>query len=132
MITLLIKRMPPGSFWVLKIPITKKNVERSQIKEWKNTINKKSLTSTSFIFDLWYYQHCNITVEITDLKCDLLSKCLCKRTQQHGGNIKPLGNNTFVKEIMSSSYYTARKAFTDASCINDIHAWKRLFCSCYF
>ena len=55
-------------------------MENSQTEGVKNAINKfKKL-------DFWHQQHFNVTVEITDIKCRLLSKYLFQRTLQHGGN----------------------------------------------
>ena len=39
-------------------------------------------------------------MKITDIKCGLLPKHLFQRTQQHGGCIKPVGNNKFVQKIL--------------------------------
>ena len=47
--------------------------------------------------------------EITDIKCDLLSKNLFERTQQHGGCTKPLGNDRFVQKIISSIHHMEQK-----------------------
>ena len=56
----------------------------------------KNLRTRSFILNICYWHHGNIIVEITDIKCGLLSKHLFERTQQHGGCTMPLGNNKFV------------------------------------
>ena len=50
--------------------------------------------------NLRYYHNCNITVEMKDIKCGLLSKHLFQRTQQHAGYTKPLDNNKFEKKIL--------------------------------
>ena len=49
-----------------------KNVKHScKMKECKKTFSKiENLRSRSFNLDLWYLQHCNVVVEITDIKYD--------------------------------------------------------------
>ena len=54
--------------------------------------------SRSFISDLWYWQHCNGIVELTDIKRGPFSKHLFQRTQQHGGCTKPLGSDKFQQD----------------------------------
>ena len=83
------------NFWLLKVPFIKENVEHSQtegIKMLSTNIISRNL--------LWTFghckQHCSVIVEITDIKCGLLSKHLFQRTQHHGGFTKPLGNDKFV------------------------------------
>ena len=85
------------------------------------------LRSRNCILDLWYLQHFNIYMEITNITCVLLSKHLFERTQNHYGFTIPLGKDKFMYKIMSSC-----KASMGASCINDINTWEKLFCSCYF
>ena len=66
-------------------------------KQKKNDINK--FGSRKCVVD-----H-NVIVEMTDVKCGLLSKHLFQRAQQHGGFTKPLGNNRFLWKVMPSSYH---------------------------
>ena len=64
-----------------------------KLKDLKNDINKfkkKKLCCGPLV------QHCNVIVEITDIKCRLLSKHLFQGTQEHGGFTKPLGNDKLV------------------------------------
>ena len=37
-----------------------------------------------------------------------------QRTQEHGGYTEPLGNDTFVEKVISSSYHMEQKTFTEA------------------
>ena len=60
--------MPPERFWVIN-----KNAEHSQ-----------------------NYQHCNVIMEITEIKYRLFSKHFFQRTQQHGISKKALGNDEFI------------------------------------
>ena len=64
-------------------------------------VQKKRYQQIKFLREFknfWYYNqyHCNIIVEITIIKCGLLSKHLLQCTQQNGGCTKPLGNDKFV------------------------------------
>ena len=40
---------------------------------------------------LWYKQHCNVIVEIVNIKYGLFSRYLFQRAEQHGGYTKLLG-----------------------------------------
>ena len=72
----------------------------SQTERVKKVLNKQIFLRTfqkyKLFFDLWYQQHCDTIVEITDIKYGLLSRHLSQRTQQHGDCTKPLDNKTFV------------------------------------
>ena len=85
------------SLWVLKIPFLKENVKHLQIEIVKQTLS--NLRSRNFAACLCYQQHCNVTVEITDTKCGLLSKHLFQRTQQQGGFNKPLRNDINLYKV---------------------------------
>ena len=60
--------MSPERSCVLKISFIKKNGGTSRQNE---RVSKNILRSRSFTLDLWYYQHCNVIVEITDIKYGL-------------------------------------------------------------
>ena len=60
---------------------------------FKNKICQEKLKRKSFTLDLWYQQHYNVIVEITDTNNGLLSKPFFKKPRQHGGCTKPLGNH---------------------------------------
>ena len=80
-----------------------------------NKLCLEHLRSRTFILDLWYWQHCNVIVEITDNRYNMqISFKTLQRTQEHGGYTEPLGNDTFVEKVMSSSYHMEQKTFTEA------------------
>ena len=83
----LIKNMPPGSFWVLKISFIKKMWDIYKMKQCeRNAISKwgfflENLRSRSFILNLCYEHHRNIIVETIDIKCGLFQNtCLKERS----------------------------------------------------
>ena len=65
-----------------------------------------AIVRTPYFGSLWYQQHCNVIVEIMNIKYGLFSKYLFQRTQQHDSYTKPVGNDKFVQKIISSSYHT--------------------------
>ena len=78
--------MPLGSFW---FPLL-------HTKRVKKRYLQIHLRKRSFAVHLWYSLHCNVTVEITNIQCGLLSKHLFQRKQQYGSFRNDVGNDKFV------------------------------------
>ena len=103
----LIKNMPPESFWVLKISsFIYKEKYGYKIIECKKTLSifffffdkieqMKDLFRTFSISSI-EGTHWSVTLEITDIKCRAVSKYFYQRTQQHGGCTKPLRSVKFL------------------------------------
>ena len=64
----------------------------------QNESVKETLSANRFFekFNKYKLYFCNIIIEIMDVKCELLSKHLFERKQQHDSCTKPLGNDKFV------------------------------------
>ena len=78
------KNMPPGSFSAIKV------LKSPLIKKCETFINWKSKKYYKQINFLWYQEHFEVIVEITDIKCELVSKHLPQKAQQHGNWTKPV------------------------------------------
>ena len=71
-----------------------KNMEHShRMKECKKEFSKLRFVKKMEEVATWYYQCCNVIVEITNIKYRHLPKHLFQRAQQHGTCKTPLDNN---------------------------------------
>ena len=86
--------------------VRRANFLRGNCPNTLGEIVRGSIVRTPYFGSLWYQQHCNVIVEIMNIKYGLYSKYLFQRTQQHDSYTKPVGNHKFVQKIISSSYHT--------------------------
>ena len=71
-----------------------KNMEHSHsMKQCKKEFSKIKVVKKIEEVVAWYYQYCNVIVEITNIKYRHLPKHLFQKTQQHDSCKTPLVNN---------------------------------------
>ena len=71
-------------------------IEHSQAERIKNSYQEINFVKNMYEVLALYQQHCNVIVEIMNIKYALFSKYLFQRAQQHDGYTKRLGKDKFV------------------------------------
>ena len=96
----------PGGQFFSEAIVRRANFLRDNCPNTLWEIVRGAIVRTPYFGSLWYQQHCNVIVEIMNIKYGLYSKYLFQRTQQHDSYTKPVGNHKFIQKIISSSYHT--------------------------
>ena len=73
------------------------HINHSQAERIKNSYQEINFFKNMYeVGALWYYQHCNVIVEIMNIKYGFFSKYLFQSVLQHGSYTKLQGNDKFV------------------------------------